>query len=123
MAEAFLNNLSGDKYIAESAGIEPGKLNPLVVEVMKEVGIDISNNKTKSVYDFYKQGKQYDYVITVCDEGNSEKCPIFPGKGHRLHWGFEDPSNFNGTIKEKLEKTKTIRDIIKMKVLEFINSD
>ena len=68
MAEAFLKQMAGDRLEVESAGLEPGKLNPIVVEAMKEVGIDISQNKTKSVFDFYKQGKKYDYVITVCDE-------------------------------------------------------
>src|SRR3990167_5775132 len=81
MAEAFLKQLAGDRLEAESAGLEPGKLNPVVVETMKEVGIDISQNKTKSVFNFYKQGKQYDYVITVCDESQSGQCPVFPGGG------------------------------------------
>ena len=66
MAEAFLKQLTGDRFEVESAGLEPGKLNPLAVEVMKESGIDISKNKIKSVFDLYKQGKRYDYVITVC---------------------------------------------------------
>ena len=77
MAEAFLNDLGKGKFFAESAGFEPAPLNPLVVESMKEIGYDISNNKTKSVFDFFKQGKFYAYVITVCDESNSKRCPIF----------------------------------------------
>src|SRR3989338_9622164 len=81
IAEAFLKQMAGDKFEAESAGLEPGNLNPVVVEVMKEVGIDISQNKTKSVFDFYKQGRQYDYVVTVCDESQSGACPMFPGAG------------------------------------------
>jgi arsenate reductase len=68
MAEAYLNELAGDRFIAESAGIEPGVLNQLVVESMKEDGIDISGNMTKSVFDFYKHGKLFNYVITVCDK-------------------------------------------------------
>ncbi|MFZ5800407.1 MAG: arsenate reductase ArsC [Candidatus Omnitrophota bacterium] len=86
IAEAFLKHLAGDKFEVESAGLEPGNLNPLAVEVMKEESVDISKNKTKSAFDFYKQGKQYDYVITVCDESQAKGCPVFPGKGHRLHW-------------------------------------
>ena len=116
MAEAFLKQMAGDKFEVESAGLEPGKLNLIVVEVMKEVGIDISQNKTKSVFDFYKQGKQYDYVITVCDESQSGACPMFPGKGERLHWGFDDPSGFQGIWEEKLEKTREVRDKIKAEV-------
>jgi len=97
MAEAFLKKYGGDRFEVESAGLEPGKLNSVVVEAMKEVGIDISQNKTKSAFDFYKQGKQYDYVITVCDESQSGSCPVFPGNGERFHWGFSDPSAFAGS--------------------------
>ena len=120
MAEAFLKELAGDKFEVESAGLEPGKLNPVVVKVMKEVGIDISHNKTKNVFDFYKQGKQYDYVITVCDESQSGACPVFPGKGERLHWGFEDPSSFTGTEEDKLKRTRAVRDRIRTKIKEFM---
>lgn len=120
MAEALLKHLSGDRFEVESAGLEPGKLNPLAVEVMKEIGIDISQNKTKSVFDFYKAGKKYDYVITVCDESQPGQCPIFPGGGQKLHWGFDDPSSFKGTWYERLEKTRKIRDQTKRKIKEFI---
>ena len=120
MAEAFLKQMAGDKFEVESAGLEPGKLNPIVVEAMKEAGIDISQNKTKSAFDFYKQGKQYDYVITVCDESQSGACPMFPGKGERLHWGFDDPSGFQGRWEEKLEKTRQVRDQIKQKIIEWL---
>ncbi|MCF7878254.1 MAG: arsenate reductase ArsC [Candidatus Omnitrophica bacterium] len=116
MAESFLNQLAGDRFEAESAGLEPGELNPLVVKAMQEVGIDISGNKTKSVFDFYRQGRSYDYVITVCDESQSEQCPLFPGTAKKLHWGFSDPSSFSGTDQEKLEKTRKIRDEIKEKL-------
>ena len=71
---------------------------------MKEAGIDISQNRTKGVFDFYKQGKLFHYVITVCDEANAQRCPVFPGLTQRLHWGFADPSAFEGTREEKLEK-------------------
>ena len=120
MAEAFLKKYGGDRFEVESAGLEPGKLNSIVVEVMKEAGIDISQNKTKSVFDFYKQGKQYDYVITVCDESQSGACPVFPGKGERLHWGFADPSGFQGTWEEKLEKTRQVRDQIRQKIEQWV---
>lgn len=79
MAEAFLNKYGSNKFIAESAGLEPGTLNPIVVDAMKEIGIDISANETKGVFEFFKQGRRYNYVITVCDESNAERCPIFPG--------------------------------------------
>ena len=121
MAEAFLKKYAGDRFDVESAGLEPGKLNPIVVEVMKEVGIDISQNKTKSVFDFYKQGKQYDYVITVCDESQSGACPVFPGKAERLHWGFPDPSSFTGSFEEKLKKTIEIRNQIEAKIKDWLS--
>ncbi len=120
MAEAYLNRLGGDRCEVESAGIEPGTLNPLVVEVMKEDGIDISANRTKGVDDFLKAGKQFAYVITVCDEAAAERCPIFPGSGQRLHWGFPDPSAFRGSREERLEKTREVRDQIKRRVVAFL---
>ena len=125
MAEAFLNRLGGGKFIAESAGLEPGKLNPVVVEAMKELGIDISANKTKSVFDFYKQGKRYEYVVTVCDESQAGKCPLFPGTAatRRLHWAFDDPAGFFGTPQEKIAKTRQVRDAIKAKIEWFIQSE
>jgi len=122
MAEAFLNNLAGDKFKAESAGFEPGILNPIVVEAMKEIGIDISNNQTKSVFDFFKQGCLYHFVIAVCDGANAERCPIFPGLTKRLGWSFEDPASFTGTHEEKLAKTRLVRDSIKSEVETFIKS-
>ncbi len=121
MAEAFLNNLAGDRFHAESAGMEPGVLNPLAVEVMKEEGIDISGNKTKSVFDKYRKGELYSYVVTVCDEASAETCPIFPGlRTHTLHWSFEDPASFTGSPEERLEKTRRVRDAVKGKVLHFM---
>lgn len=120
MAEAFLNALGGDTFEAESAGLEPGTLNPAAVEVMKEIGIDISKNKTQSAFDFFKKGKLFNYVITVCDETSAERCPIFPGHTRRLHWSFEDPSAIKGSYEEKLEKTRNIRDVIKAKIEDWL---
>lgn len=122
MAEAFLNQLAGKEFFAESAGLEPGTLNPIVTEVMKEIGIDISNNQTKSVFDFFKQGRLYHFVIAVCDGANAERCPIFPGLTKRLGWSFEDPASFTGTHEEKLGKTRLVRDSIKSEVENFIKS-
>ncbi|SLM32261.1 Protein ArsC [Desulfamplus magnetovallimortis] len=122
MAEAFLNELGSEFFFAESAGLEAGTLNPLAVAVMKEEGIDISNNKTKSAFDFFKQGKLYHYVITVCDESSKERCPLFPGITKRIHWSFDDPSSLTGSEEEKLEKTRQIRDHIKAAVEDFIRN-
>ena len=119
MAEGFLNNIAGDRFQAESAGMEPGTLNPLAVEVMKEAGIDISRNKTKSVFEKYNNGELFSYVITVCAE--AETCPIFPGlRMETLHWHFEDPATFTGTHEEKMAKTRRVRDAIREKVAGFI---
>ncbi len=119
MAEAFLNRLS-DGFSAESAGIEPGMLNPLVIKAMMEDGYDISRNSTKSVYDMLRKQRQYDYVITVCSPEAAEQCPVFPGKGIKLHWEFEDPASLKGPEDEKLAVLRKIRDMIKEKIIEFI---
>jgi arsenate reductase len=116
MAEAFLNQICPDEFEAQSAGLEPGKLNPNVVKVMQEIGIDISGNKTKAVFDVFKSGQMFSHVITVCDETSAERCPIFPGLATRLHWSFEDPSSFRGTEEEVLQKTREVRDTIKAKI-------
>ena len=129
MAEAFTNfwgragNLRQDvAFTAESAGLEPGNLNPVVVEVMKEIGIDISKNKTNSVFEFFKEGRRYDYVVTVCDESRAEQCPVFPGVTKRKHWGFRDPSALAGTQEEIKTETRKIRDQIKEAVETFIKN-
>jgi arsenate reductase len=119
MAEAFVNHLAGHRFEASSGGIEPGELHPLVVTVMKEVGIDISGNRTKSVFDFYKKGDLFQYVIAVCDEA-SQRCPIFPGHAKMLSWSFEDPWNFEGSEEEKLEKTRAVRDQILGRVEQWV---
>jgi arsenate reductase len=123
MAEALLKSLGGEQFEPESAGFEPGQLNPIVVEALKEIGIDISMNKTKSVFDLYKQGRMYQYVVTVCDESKAERCPIFPGLvRERMHWSFEDPSGFQGSHEERLAKTRVVRDQIKAKIADFIKT-
>jgi arsenate reductase len=116
MAQAFLNRLAADRFDAESAGIEPGKLNPIVVEAMREVGIDISANPTKSVESMMQRGPHFDYVITVCDETSAERCPVFPGDVERLHWPFNDPSSFAGTAEERLAATRLVREEIRNRI-------
>lgn len=119
MALYFMKHLCGDSCQAESAGLEPTEVNPLVIEVMKEEGIDMSRNRAKSVFDFFKEGRLYGFVITLCDESNAEQCPIFPGIAARLHRSFEDPSAFTGLCEERFGKIRALRDNIKDKVLEF----
>ncbi len=121
MAEELLRKLAGDRFEVESAGVEPGKLNPVVIEVLKEEGIDITGKQTNAVFDLYKNGNRYNYVITVCDEASAERCPIFPGVSERLHWGFTDPSKFEGTWEEKIAKTKVVREEIRQKIAGWLN--
>jgi arsenate reductase len=119
MAEAFLNQICGDQFEALSAGLEPGSLNPFVVEAMQELGIDISANKTKAVFDIFKSGLLINYAITVCDETSAERCPIFPGITKRGQWSFPDPSALQGTHEEKLARTREIRDEIKARIEQW----
>jgi arsenate reductase len=119
MAEAFLNDICTEHFDAHSAGLEPGKLNPIVVEAMQEIGIDISSNQTKAVADILKSGTSFAYVITVCDEASAERCPIVPGVTARLHWGFPDPSSFQGSHDEKLARTREVRDAIRAKIEDW----
>lgn len=120
MAEAFLNQLGGSLFHAESAGLEPGKMNPIVVDVMNEIGIDLSGKATNSAFEFFKEGRTYDWVITVCDESSGERCPVFPGKTFRLHWSFDDPSSFKGADESIRAKTRKVRDDIKARIEVFI---
>ena len=119
MAEAFLNNICGDKFEAESAGLEPGTLNPLVVEAMAETGIDIAGNGTRAVFDVWQSGRIFTYLITVCSEADAEGCPVFPGPAKRLHWPFDDPSRFAGDHAEKLAQTRKVRDAIRAKITNW----
>ncbi len=120
IAETFLKSLAGDRFEVESAGLEPTALNPLVIEVMKEAGYDLSKNRADSVFAFFKEGRLYDYVITVCDKETEERCPLFPGLRKRLHWPFRDPENVKGTQEEKLQQIREIRDEIKTRLQEWI---
>ena len=119
MAEAWLNALCGDRFVAESAGLEPGTINPLVVEVMREAGIDLSQKKTQAVFDVWKSGKLFQYVIAVCAESEEKGCPIFPGITTRLSWPFPDPSRVEGTDEERRQQVRTIRDSIRAKIEEW----
>jgi arsenate reductase len=119
MAAALLNKRCGKFFEAHSAGLEPGELNPLAVEVLREMGIDISKNATRAVFDVFKSGELFAYTITVCDESEAKGCPIFPGVTTRLHWPFPDPSKFTGTAEEQIEQTRRVRDKIDKQVRRF----
>ena len=120
MAEAFLKAFAGDRFEAASAGLEPGPLNPLAVEVMTEVGIDISKNAAKSVFDIFRSGALFGFVIAVCDAETAQRCPIFPGITRTLVWSFPDPAAFQGTSEERLAQARVLRDAIRVKVETFV---
>jgi arsenate reductase len=120
MTEAFLKKFAGERFEAESAGLEPGVLNPLAVKAMNEIGIDISANPTRSAFNLLRQGRLYGWVITVCDESQAEACPIFPGVSRREHWSFPDPAAFTGSEDEKLQQVRKVRDRIAAKVKEWL---
>lgn len=120
MAEELLRKIAGNRFDVESAGLEPGVLNPYVIEILKEEEIDISGKKTKSAFDLLKAGRHFTYVITVCDETSAEACPVFPSCEERFHWSFPDPSKFVGTDEEKIERVREIKNQIKAKIEEWI---
>lgn len=120
MAEAFLNELGKGRHQAESAGFEPTSINPDVVAVMAEKGIDLSGKGTSSVFDFFREGRLYTGVITVCDEGDEAQCPVFPGVAYREHWPFPDPERLKGSREEVLSQLRDVRDAIEARVAEFI---
>ena len=122
MAEELMRKYASENFDCYSAGIEPGNLNPVVVEILKEIeGIDITNKKTVSVQELIDTGIQLDYIVTVCDEGNAARCPVFPGKGKKLHWGFEDPSSLSENV-DKKQKTLEIKLQIEQRIQEFLMS-
>jgi arsenate reductase len=120
MAEEILRLMAGDRFEVESAGLEPGGILPAAVEVMRDYGIDLSAKKTRSVFDLYKAGRLFQYVITVCDESQTERCPIFPSALERLHWSFEDPSRFEGTREEVLARVRGLRDRLRARIADWV---
>lgn len=119
MAAALLNNECGEFFEAQSAGLEPGTINPLAVEALREIGIDISKNTTQRVFDVWTSGQIFQFDITVCSEAEADGCPIFAGVTTRLHWPFDDPSKFTGTHEERLERTRRVREQIRARINSF----
>jgi arsenate reductase len=117
MAEGFLRSYGGDQYEAHSAGTEPSAVNPLAVDVMREVGIDISGHRSKNVTEYL--GQHFPIVITVCDNA-AEHCPIFPGPCIRKHWPFEDPAKSIGTDEARLKVFRRVRDEISTRIQSWI---
>jgi len=121
MAEGYLRATAGDRFEPLSAGIEPKGLNPLATEAMREIGIDISHQKSKDVVSFL--GQYIPYIVTVCDNAR-ERCPIFPRTYKFLHWSFDDPAAVTGSREEKLAVFRRVRDEIARRIeQEFVASE
>ena len=119
MAEGLVGRMAGDRFEVLSAGVEPSYVRPQAIEVMREIGIDISKHRSKSVDEF--DGEKFDYVITVCDNAR-QRCPVFPGKTERIHWSFDDPAKAEGDEKNVLAVFRRVRDEIESRLREFINN-
>jgi len=122
MAAAFMKKYAGDRFEVESAGLEPGTLNPYVVRAMAESGIDIAGNPTKSAFDLFKAGRSFQIVIAVCSKEAQERCPVFPGLAERHHWPFDDPSAMKGGDEDIMAGVRRVRDQIEAAVKDFIAS-
>ena len=119
MAEGLLRQMAGDRFEVASAGISPSAVRPEAIEVMREIGIDISSHRSKSIDEVL--GQEFNYVITVCDNAN-EQCPTFPGSTKRIHWSFEDPAAARGDEATRLVVFRRVRNEIKARLVEFIKN-
>jgi arsenate reductase len=117
MAEGLLRQMAGDRFKVRSAGVEPSHVRPQAVEAMREVGIDISGHRSKSMDEF--AAEEFDYAITVCDNAR-DQCPVFPGKSERIHWSFEDPAAARGDEETRLNVFRRVRDEIESRLRQFI---
>ncbi len=120
MVEEYLRSFGGDLFDVESAGLEPGEIDPVVAALLKEDGIDISTKKTRSVFDLHRTGARFDYVIAVCSPDAYECCPVFPAEKKRLAWPFADPKEIPGSFEQRLELVRPIRDGIRDRVQAFV---
>jgi arsenate reductase len=119
MAEGLLRHEGGDAFAVESAGLEPSFVRAEAIEVMREIGIDITNHRSKSLDEFTNQ--PFDYVITVCDNAN-QHCPIFPGTSDRIHWSIDDPAAVLGDEATRLQAFRAARDDLRRRLDEFIRT-
>lgn len=117
MAEVLLRHHGGDAFETHSAGVEPGEIRPLTLRVLEEAGLPADGLRSKSVAEY--AGQSFDYVVTVCDSAR-QACPVFPGQGERLHWGYEDPSAATGTDEERLVVFRRVMTAISERIRLFI---
>ena len=118
MAEGILRHFAGDKYDVTSAGTIASFVRPQAIAVMNEIGIDISDHRSKCLDEFLDL--HFDYIITVCDNAN-QTCPVFPGNAKRIHWSVEDPAEAAGSDEEQLAVFRRVRDEISAKLTNFIS--
>jgi arsenate reductase len=116
MAEGLLRRDLGDQFEVESAGTKPSRVRPEAIRAMREIGIDISGHRSKSVDEF--AGQDFDYVLTVCDHAK-ESCPIYPGHSNRLHHNFQDPAAVQGSEEQRLAAFRKVRDELRMYLRTF----
>jgi arsenate reductase len=117
MAEGIMRDIAGDRFEVQSAGVAPSSVRPEAIEVMREIGIDITSHRSKSVDEFIDQ--TFDYIITVCDNAK-EACPVFPGDATRIHWSFDDPAAERGSLGKRLQAFRRIRDEIQERLVGFV---
>jgi len=120
IAEGLLGDLGREDFEIVSAGVEPSYVRPEAIEVMNEIGIDISTHRSKSVDEFLNQ--EFDYVITVCDKANA-RCPVFPGQARRIHWSIEDPVAAKGNDEMPLASFRKARDELQVRLGEFVGAE
>ena len=120
MAEAWLKQLGGSGFEAESAGLDPGTVKPLVIAAMQEAGIDISRNRTQSIFEVTKSGRRFDYVIGLCDAESAKRCPFFPGGARLLRWDFPERPKGTQAEQEQLAHFRKVRELIKDRVTGWL---
>lgn len=118
MAEGLLRSMGGDRFEVFSAGTKPSFVRPEAITVMRDLIVDLSSHRSKSVDEY--RDSSFDYVITVCDNAK-ESCPIFPGKAERIHWSFEDPAAVEGDEETRLNAFRKIRDQIAERLRSFLS--
>ncbi|MGD0836819.1 MAG: arsenate reductase ArsC [Polyangia bacterium] len=121
MAETLLNAAGAGRLAATSAGFEPHPISPIVTQALAEIGLRPSSTEPQpSVFDLFKQSRRYDYVISVCDGADGERCPVFPGVTERLAWSFPDPNAFTSSDTEKLVRTAEVREAIARRIADWL---
>jgi arsenate reductase (thioredoxin) len=123
MAEALLRQLGGPRFEVTSAGFEPREVNPLVVEALAGIGLSLPSTTTQpSVFELFKAGRRFNYVVGVCDEEHGQRCPLFPGVTQRLYWSFPDPATFTGSHEDKLARVIEVRESLRARIESWLAS-